>query len=215
MRSFILSSFILFFTIVGKAQVNKGAFLIGGDLGISSEKRNSSDPQNDADSKAIIVLPALGKAIKQNLIIGVYGLYSFSEYNHSINENDYELQKIGAGLFGRKYKRIGKTDFAVFFQGKTGVEFEERITGIGTLNKENLNTFRIVTDITPGISYGISKKLQLEMGLSSLLYFYYYHGKGTRGTLGSETYTTDGFYLFANLENVGQFFLGFRLLFNK
>jgi hypothetical protein len=86
------------------------------------------------------------------------------------------------------------------------------VHGEGTPTKFESDIFRALVRLYPGISYKVSRRLQLESGFSNLLGMNYYHQKGVGGTDISEA---SGFNMYASIENMGNLYVGFRLLLNK
>lgn len=195
-------------------QVTKNALLIGGDIAYShSESEGTNFAYSNQTSFAFV--PAIGIAIKNNLVVGAYFSFYLSKNEVDLASNDFRQDIVGGGIFVRKYKPLGKSDFSLFIQAKAGVEFDNTTRGDNTPLKGETNTFRILANVYPGISYRISKKLQLESGFNELLGIQYAHTKGYNGTVNPVRFEQKGFTIYTSLENVGSFYVGFRLLFNR
>lgn len=207
----IILSAVFFYGYNLHAQVNKGSILLGGDFFFSWDK--TGEGVNSRKSSSIWITPAFGYAIKKNLVTGVYMEYANSEANFSPNNNRYEDNRYGGGLFIRKYKQLGKSDFSIFVHGKGGVSFRKETTYEPLLSQVN-KTFMTTISFNPGISYKLSKKLQLETGLTNFLYMQYYHSEHTI-TGSPNASESNGFRFDMRLENMSNIFVGFRLLLQK
>src|SRR5688572_7736826 len=99
MRIVVVFIFIVFHHSL-QAQITKGATFLGGDLAFSVEKGTSSLKQ-DYKSGGFYLFPVYGKAIKDNVIIGVDFLYYFNNSDVVIDFNDLKQWIYGAGFFIR------------------------------------------------------------------------------------------------------------------
>ena len=88
------------------AQIKKGAVLLGGSLGFSTRNNKVSTTQ-DYRSTSFNVSPALGKAIKENLLLGFDLSYGYAK-NEFFSPPVQKTNSYGAGIFIRKYKVLGK-----------------------------------------------------------------------------------------------------------
>ena len=67
----------------------------------------------------------------------------------------------------------------------------------------------------PGLSYTISKKLQLETGFNNLIAVSYDSNKRTEmDSQGTREFKTNRFEVSRSLDNLSSLYLGFRLLLN-
>src|SRR5688572_17217982 len=102
-QRFLLSLlFVCSLVVTTRAQINKDAIWLGGHAGYSqsSDKGLSSSVTNKQTS--FNISPAVGTAVKDNLIVGIFATYqNYKSKSGSITnkkENAY-----GGGLFVRKY----------------------------------------------------------------------------------------------------------------
>jgi hypothetical protein len=123
---FLLALFIICTTITTvQAQIKKGTVILGGQIGFSSQKTKNdpAPPPNpypaDFKSTNIMVSPAFGRAIKDNLVIGADIYYSYVKYG-SYQPQEQKINFYGAGFFVRKYNDLGK-GFYLFVQGRGNV----------------------------------------------------------------------------------------------
>jgi len=209
-----LLSFLLFTSTTLNAQIKKGATFLGGDVGVSISETTNSTNTGD-EQNGIQVLPVLGKAVKDNLVVGAYLIYNSFKSDVYIDANDIEQRIFGGGLFVRKYKQLGKGDFSVFLQGRIGYEHENLKTGENTTSGGESNGSIVSMGLYPGISYSLNKKIQIETGFNNILAMRYQYRKGYSGTILPVTFRSSRFDVYSSLENLSSLYVGFRLLLNK
>src|SRR5450631_3784189 len=170
--------------LISKAQIKQGEILLGGNVGFS---RQSSTPGNpgtgySTTNTSISLNPSYGKAIKDNLLIGFDLNYSGSKNYQdlgTLNPGQTSTERVhnyGAGFFVRRYKSLG-SGFSLFLQSRLGVSYERQ-------KNENTNSTDLDTDVKqytvdlgfyPGISFAVSRRVQLETGFQNLAYIQYSH----------------------------------------
>jgi hypothetical protein len=217
----ILLSFIvtlLFFTLHTSAQIKKGAIFLGGNIAASTSKTTSGD-QEIGSSNLITLSPVFGKAIKDNLVWGVNSIFSITHYSTNNSYPDKQNENMyGAGIFVRKYKTIGNSGFYFFMQGGAGVNYIKNETIYSIPAETRIQKqYLAYTSCYPGISYTISKKVQLETGFPDLIYLGYAH---TTDYITGTTTTrskSNGFSIsssLSNLSGLSNLYIGFRVLLN-
>ncbi len=219
------------FMLNTNAQITKGKILVGGQISAASNKSSivsqpfpnplpNPFPSTQANSnKAAVIGISIGKAIKENKVVGFnFTTYSFNDKRTSvgfdtttIKSNQYEV-----GVFYRQYKKLAK-DLNFFVQFDAAAVFgKEKIT-YTNLSPYNLNEKQNGGKLffSPGISYAILKKLQLEITMPSLVSVSFFHSKQTAENPNLRTETSDQFLLKTSLSNntgLGALGVGFRLL---
>lgn len=198
------------------AQIRNGATFLGGDIGGSTAKTKSADTTYSKQN-GFFISPVFGKAIQENLILGfdlVTNIYN--DDNAAAVGYDQKLRTYGGGIFLRKYKQLGSSGFSIFAQARLGVAF-----GKAELENHNYVYSRIEKNFSttlsayPGLSYTISKKLQLETGFNGLIAVNYNSNKRTEtDNLGAREFKTSRFDVSSSLNNLSSLYLGFRLLLN-
>ncbi|HXB42878.1 MAG TPA: hypothetical protein VNV85_02430 [Puia sp.] len=98
------------------AQINKGSILLGGQINFYTQTISP-----DQKSNWINVTPAIGKAIKDNLIVGIDVNYARSSNVMGV-PNNQTSNLFGAGVFLRRYVQLGK-GFYVFGQERFGASY--------------------------------------------------------------------------------------------
>ncbi len=157
---------------IAKAQIKKDAVLLGGQISFyDSKSSNSNTLPNTKNNYAFFNL-SVGKAIKQNTVVGVYGGYGKNKSESiqtSSSSNKATSTSSSAGVFYRSYKPLGK-HFYFFGQINAGYsgykqEFENKVIGSVITNTHTENGAEL--GLTPGVSYQVYKKLQLEVLIPS------------------------------------------------
>lgn len=208
-------------TLTATAQVNKGAIFLGGNIGFSHYKIDYGSSNADTKTNSVLIAPVFGIAMKNNLVAGVtanFGSSATKEVN-TPNSAESRSNMYGAGLFLRKYKAIGKSGFSLFAQGNLGGSYnksENENPPIGYRQEIKITSFGI--SAAPGISFAVSRKLQLETGFNNALSLTFSNQKASNYTNSTLTSSqkTNGFDISTSLNSfTSSFYLGFRVLLNK
>jgi len=94
---------ILLFASVTNAQIKKGSTYLGGSIGFSSSKLEPNNSSTNGKSKSVSINPAVGVAVKNNLIAGINLNYGHGNSKGFQSSQDYKNSNYGAGVFMRKY----------------------------------------------------------------------------------------------------------------
>lgn len=195
------------------AQIKKGSVFLGGDIGGSVQKTKSGDVTTNKQS-GINISPVVGKAIKDNLVLGVNAGFGINNNDYPMGNTEYDTKSYNAGVFLRKYKNIAASGFYIFVQGGLGASYyNQKQEGMLT-TYDNMKRTTIGINAYPGISYAVNKKLHLETGFNNLLMVNYFHEKREAGSP-VQNYKTNGFSVSSSLNNASYLYLGFRLLIGK
>lgn len=211
MQKRILFSTLIVLVIASTAngQIKKGAVLLGGNIGFSTQK--TDDPFNTAQKTTnFVISPAFGRAVKENLIVGFDLNYSYYK-NESNIPNIQTTNGYGLGVFIRRYKELGK-GFYLFGQGRIGGTYNNTKNDIhlpAPPSEYQVKGFSIDAGIYPGIAYAVSNKLQLETGFNNLVYASYSHTNNEGTDL-----KTNSFAIGSSLSNFSGLTIGFRVLLN-
>jgi len=199
------------------AQIKKGAVLLGGQLGFSSSSINSNDVNTvqQQSSKGFSITPALGKAVRENLVVGADISYVYSKYTITNSVLD-KSNSYGIGFFVRKYKELGK-GFYLFGQARAGGSYFKK-DHIDHYTPQAVSTaskgYDIQLGVYPGVAYSASRRFQLEAGFNNLGYVRYSHSRQTPNTNLSASNTYNNFSLGSSLSDFAGFTVGFRVLLN-
>lgn len=196
------------------AQIKKGALLLGGQLSFNSQKNESTAPNvYVSNSNSLFISPAFGKAVKENLFVGVDLVYSHGKYQTSSTSKQLS-DGYGAGFFVRQYKALGK-GFYLFGQARVGGVYNKQAytDQVQANNNSSTKGFTVQLGFYPGVSYAVSKKLQVEAGFSNLAALRYEHLKQTFAN-SSTVYTTNSFSFSSSLSSFAGPTIGFQVLLN-
>ena len=198
----------------GNAQIKKGALLLGGQLSFNSQKNESTAPNAySTTNNAVFISPAFGRAIRENLIAGFDLLYSHGKYQASPNAKQLS-DGYGAGFFIRRYKELGK-GFYLFGQARVGGMYnQQRYTDLAQPSANaSSRGFTAQLGFYPGVSYAVSKKLQVEAGFSNLAALRYEHTRQTPAG-NNPVYTSNAFSFSSSLSSFAGPSIGFQVLLN-
>jgi hypothetical protein len=203
---------------LAQAQINKGAILIGGNIGFSSSTTEDFPATSETKNSGFNINPSIGYAIKTNTIVGVVLSYGQSKSENDEvagPDNSSEMNSFGGGIFVRKYVPLGK-GFNFFGQGTASYN---RSTTDNFFDNNKVSTQEqsaIGLGFYPGISYGISKKVQLELGLNNILNLSYNTTKNTNVGGPSETGSeSKGLNFSTGFSTTMPLSLGIQILLNK
>lgn len=203
--------------LFGNAQIKKDAVLLGGQVSLYQSKQEDVNTVSGNKINGANFNITAGKAIKENTIIGVYGNYGQSkmENTFSVSTSNKSVNTItGAGVFVRKYKGLGK---GFYFFGEINAGYEgnrqeyENNNGI-TVNTSTTKENGAKLGLTPGLSYQLFKKLQLEVLMQSFAGLRY--GKSKTNASTGDVSKGDYFQLNSSLNSslLSGTAIGFRLV---
>jgi hypothetical protein len=185
--------------------------MLGGSIGFSSSHDKYDNPPYERQTSIFYISPVIGKAIKQNLILGFDLRYSY-ELNKTQTVDTSQTHSAGAGIFMRRYTGLGK-NFYLFGEGRFGGSFFNRKVDaqpyIGTTKGFGLNL-----GFTPGVAYSLNNKLQLETSFNNLVYLNFEKRKATKGN-SQGPYKTTFFSAGSSLGTIAALNLGLRVLINQ
>lgn len=188
---------ILLFATITKAQITKGSTFIGGQ--ISGGKQESKSGSNSQEQNTLYISPAIGTAIKQNLIAGVDLTYSHSK-NESNGIPGTEWNGYGTGFFLRRYAPIANR-FYFFLQGRVGYSHGKSESSSGT-NKFTSNANNYELGVYPGVSFALTKSVHVEAGLNNLALISYSRAKSKETNSPGQTSSSFGFSTSASGSNL-------------
>ena len=210
---------LLFFNSWAQGDLPKGSVMLGGNIGFSS---NSTEQQSSQTQKAtsFYISPAAGLAVRKNLFVGLNLGYSFTK-NKSVNGSPSYLDSTrrhsyNYGVFVRRYKPL-KHIFSIFLQGDLGGfnSHEKSITN-SPVTQYDSKTFGVNASLSPGVSYGINSKLQIETGLNNIVALQYVENKAVTTAFTPNSSRSSSFNVSTSLSNfTSQLYVGFRLLLQK
>jgi hypothetical protein len=161
---FTLSAFV--FSESTYSQISKGSVLLGGDFGFSTQK-TTGNAANTGTQNGFTISPSFGKAIKINTFFGGFVfIRNYREKNDPANYYiDHKINGWGGGIYLRKYYPLGKSPFSVYMQGTLDYDYNKEYGNRGPDNAFNTKINSLNLYCNPGVSFKLSKKLQLETGI--------------------------------------------------
>ena len=185
----------------------------------------TSNPQpqyNAYQFKSAYTNVQIGTAVKENTVVGLILSYTYSN-QHPKNFPDSsfsEYNEYRVGLFYRKYKKLLKE---LYLFGEVDASYNYSQNTQGTL-QDGSDMMKIISNggavsFVPGISYGICKRLQLELSMPSIISLSYQSSKINYNTPVPSNINTkgDNFSFNANLNSnfLSNFGIGFKFLLGK
>jgi len=200
------------------AQINKGTVWIGGNFSYAKDKLKPDQLIISGKTRTVSVLPAFGVAIKENMVLGIFGNYSNTYREEQTNSyySKRDEKTYGGGLFVRRYVPVFKR-FYLYGEGRLGynkLEYEDNWTSTSASGINKSKVWETGLTFTPGIAYGITRSILLEAGAAALFDARY---RSTETTYSPYTQpnSVKSFTARVNLENAASFFVGIRFLINK
>ncbi|RYG44677.1 MAG: hypothetical protein EOO01_19060 [Chitinophagaceae bacterium] len=215
MKKYLLSLAIIAVSFSSFAQtpIRKGAVLLGGNIGGGIKTTKSADTATNKE-KGLNVSLVYGKAIRENLILG-FGISTWQQkYDNPISASEQRSSSYGANVFLRKYKQLGNSGFSLFAQATFNAMYDK--SNIYTENgpvRERGKGWSVNVTGYPGISYSVSKKLQLESGFVNFLSLGYARNTTTiEAPQTTQKFKTNGFSFSSSLNNISALYVGYRIL---
>ncbi len=194
------------------AQIKKGSLLVGGQISVFNSNINNNNFEAKNNGAGLTI--SIGKAIKNNQVFGGYIGFSNNNtenINNGVITSESKNNSYNAGVFYRHYTTLAKQ---FYFFGEVNGGFSafnqtQKNSGNNSVTTTKGNGVNI--GVTPGLSYQIYKKLQLELLVPSLVSLGY---SNSTSTFQNNTNKNSSFNFNTNLSgslfnNLG---LGFRLV---
>lgn len=189
-------------TQFANAQVKKGNFLIGGNVGVSTSTTKPDGSDNKITNTSFGISPKAGYALSDKWMIGVFVGTDFGTNKEKVGTVETKTQhtEFTPGVFVRNYHNLGDSKFAFFGEANVGYGFRTNKTN-GT-ETAKINT--ISANLLPGISYFVTKHFVLEGSFGGLNYSNISHEAKPSG---AKTKTNSFDLTFTKEINVGVSFL--------
>lgn len=201
------------------AQINKGTVWIGSNFSYARDKAIPDQYLMSGESRTVSILPSFGVAIKENMVLGIFGTYTntFREQQLTSYYSKRDEKTYGGGLFVRRYVPVFKR-FYLYGEGRLGYnksKAKENWTNSSTSGTSNLKSWETGLTFTPGIAYGITHSIQLEAGFATLFDARYKSIKYSYEPYSFSNNKVKSFTAGVNLENVSAFYIGVHFLINR
>ena len=208
--------FLLFTSFTVNAQIKKQSILLGGQLFYYNTKIQVENLNQKSESGTISV--SIGKAFKENKIVGVNLSFSPIRQSNSLNNGDTTtliFNRYDIGLFYREYKKLAK-DFYFFSQVDAAYITAKQNEHYKIASADVKATLRGgFISLTPGISYQVFKKMQLEVTIPNILSMQYLMTKFDSEINQVKNSKQEQFLFYSNINNnTGLGFLGVGFRFN-
>ena len=180
MRKCYLIFVVLMVALNVKGQIKKQSFLLGGQGYYVTEKNYTTNFKQEF--KSGIISLAMGKAYKENKVIGIN--FSFSPWRQVDSDSGNDTlnnfsNRFEFGTFYREYRKLAK-DLYIF--GQLDASF---ITAKQRDNFSNAGNFTEVkttyqggsVSLTPGISYQLFKRMHIELSIPNIIRVQYLSAK--------------------------------------
>lgn len=162
--------FFLFTSFLLNAQIKKGSLFIGGDVSVYKSDANTTNPdQYTSKSNGFSFSPSLGWVLKDNLVIGGSLLVSFNKSEQQNLTFHNKGNRIGGGIWMRKYLPVGKSFFLFGNAALNAQSVYSKYTSEPPFYFHTEKGYAINASIFPGISYQIKKSLFIEVALNNLI----------------------------------------------
>lgn len=215
-KCLLLTTATFLISFIASAQIGKGSVLLGGNISGYFNKYKSSNSNYNPDHNGFSVSPSVGIATKENNVWGITGNYDINT-NSTSSPGQYQSTAFGAGIFYRKHITLGK-GFYLFGHASAGYsKYKSNLNEDGILRDRTETTNQSIgINAHPGITYTVSNRMHLEVGLNSLLYLGYDNEKNIRTSpSGESNYTRKSFSLRTNLSSANPLSVGFRFVLGK
>lgn len=218
---FLLSLFALTGVLTSQAQINKGSVLLGGSIGYNKGK--SEAYQQTLKVNTFIFSPAIGVAVKENLVVGARFDYlkqkKNNKYPASYNtKQDIDTKNYGGGLFIRGYVPVINRLY-VFGEGTVSYTVLRETNDQTPPNSPSkyvskTKGYSTALSFTPGVSFAVSKKFQIEGGFNSLFNISYLKSKTnySSGYGSVQSAKQDLFSAGISHDDESMFYVGFRFV---
>lgn len=205
---------------IANAQVKKGDIVLGGNLGYSDQAQTVlTSPPQTTKSTLLDVNPSIGKAIRDNLVLGIDIAYFHSTssqnpaYTSSISQTGNGFL---AGVFLRRYKPIG-AGFSLFGEAELSGNYSHSTAEMPSNaqfaeTSDHSNGFGFTLQVYPGIAYALNRRWQLETSLPNFLSINYIHDKETQqyNTQAAQSTSDHSFNISSSLTGNDEFTVGVR-----
>lgn len=205
---------------IANAQVKKGDIVLGGNLGYSNQSQSALvSPPETTKSNSLNINPSIGKAIRDNLVLGIDIAYFHSTSSQnpaatsSITQNENGFL---AGVFLRRYKPIG-AGFSLFGQAELSGNYSHSTAEMPSTaqfaeTSDHSNGFGFTLQLYPGIAYALNRRWQLETSLPNFFSINYNHYKETQqyNTQPAQSTSDHSFSISSSLTGSDEFTVGVR-----
>lgn len=167
-KLFTLSLAAICITQIAQAQIKKGSKSLGGTVSGSASTNFYDDGRKKNKSSTVYINIAAGKAVKENSVAGVIAGYSHNSYRELDGSAYLRGHTYSAGMFWTEYRKLAKDlYFFTSLSGSVSYGDQHSSSSLG-INFSHSKTYGIGASLTPGVSYRLYRKLNLEVSIPSI-----------------------------------------------
>jgi len=172
--------FVCAFMVNTQAQISKGSVWLGGSIGYNHQKYGNDTPYTKTNN--FNFSPAVGLVVKDNLVVGISLTYGHGKTTNNGSEKERKNNDYGAGIFVRQYLPIVSR---LYLFGEASANYEySKYSSTSDYLQNGISIYTSKTSIgslnvTPGLSFAVTKKFLLETSLNNLLGVAYMKGEIT------------------------------------
>lgn len=172
-------SFLMLYSTICEAQIQKGAILLGGDVSYNGQSKKEEFSQinyltfEEYNSNYFAIRPQIGSFISSNTLLGIGLSYEHERTKHKVansgNSTPYEWREnmVFINPYLEKYLKISNQFyFTLQFNLMAGFGNVKE----GENNEEILKLSELRVNISPGLAYFISEKLALTCNVGQIYY---------------------------------------------
>ena len=215
-KTFSLLLAISCISFISYGQIKKGSILIGGQVSYYNSKIAHSTNQRDQKYSSAAFNISVGEAFKENSVFGLSVTYNPSSYDYTANSITYSTSKLkfySIGGYYRLYKKLAKDLYFFSELGASYIFSKQTDTDTLGIKLSRVNSSGGQLSFTPGISYKIFKRVNLEITIPNIAYAQYSVSKNE--TFNPSQSSKEGrFYLNTSLNSSPLDYLGvgFRII---
>lgn len=211
MKKTLLITVISTTAICANAQIQKGTIVTGVHANYFSSKTEIfKSVGGDGPYRILKLHPSAGIAVRKNLVLGAGINYENGSAISFYNGRRYNGTDLGGFVFTRKYIPLNKRfmlfgDASLYYNRSKNTS--QNITG----SPDKITTHHWETGISfyPGVTYSITKNIQVEAGIANIFNISY-SGRKNSAQPGNKTFNTR-----TNLSMTNPFTIGVKILLPK
>lgn len=201
---------LLFSSFVGIAQGSKGMKFIGGSIGFNTQKASSSQLANSQKESGFYFNPSLGWFLNDHMVGGIEFYTNNSRSESGTPSTSTKRNSLGIGVFGRSYQKLGK-GFFLFAHHNISYSSDRYDYAVSGSSQSKSSGYSLQTNLYPGLSYAIKKKLLVETSMGNLFYAGYSHSNNPGNSQNSDL-SINRFSMGINANAFSSLNLGLRFL---
>ncbi|MGN6418923.1 MAG: hypothetical protein ACTHMC_15615 [Pseudobacter sp.] len=208
----LLTCSLLIISSVMRGQIRKGSILLGGSVQYSNSTGEEIPAMGKDRIRSISIGPAIGYALKNNLVLGLSLGYSNGKSN--LDTRNFKASGFSGAVFLRQYWNI-TSKFYAFANAQAGYGSSEGklVRSDNAFYRAKNKSWNVNASLIPGVAYSVNRKIMLESTFLPLLNVQYGKSDNHLTDLNySSSNTTKQFRANSSLTNGQTFSLGVRFL---